>query len=340
PLILSPPGGTSGSDRCTISFSINVLRMPTIDSDPPIPGTQTTANLRVKETGNVSGLVPTVVVSQEITVVKANPGLSTQASGSVPVGASISDTATLTRPASAPAPTGTVMFSVYGPNNATCSGAPFAQSTNAVTPQGTAVSSAFPVAAAGTYRFTASYSGDINYNPVSSPCNAAFESVTVTGGTTHRAPADFNGDGVTDVSVFRPSTGQWLVRGISDTIYGASGDIPVPGNYNADNTTDIALYRPSTGQWLVKGISDTVYGAPTDIPVPGDYNGDGITDIAVYRPSTGQWLVKGISDTIYGASGDIPVPGYYNADNTTDIAVYRPSTGQWLVKGISDTVYG
>jgi hypothetical protein len=32
---------------------------------------------------------------------------------------------------------------------------------------------------------------------------------------------------------------------------GLSTDVPVPGDYNGDGTTDIAVYRRSTGSWYV-----------------------------------------------------------------------------------------
>jgi len=87
-----------------------------------------------------------------------------------------------------------------------------------------------------------------------------------------------------------------------------STDVPVPGDYNGDGRTDIAVFRPSTGQWFVRDIATVTFGSSGDIPVPGDYSGDGVTDIAVYRPSTGHWLVRGISDTAFGNSTDTPLP--------------------------------
>ena len=68
---------------------------------------------------------------------------------------------------------------------------------------------------------------------------------------------------------------------------GVSADKPVQADYNGDGKTDLAVWRPSTGQWFVRGISTTTYGVATDKPVPGDYNGDGKYDLAVWRPSTG-----------------------------------------------------
>jgi surface antigen len=158
--------------------------------------------------------------------------------------------------------------------------------------------------------------------------------------TKRPTPGDFNGDGITDMAVFRPSTGTWHIRGVGDFAYGQAGDIPAPADYNGDGKTDIAVYRPSHGGWHIRGVGDYPYGESTDIPVPGDYNGDGSADMAVFRPSTGIWHIRGVGDFAYGQAGDIPVPGYYNADNLLDIAVFRPSHGGWHLRGVGDFPHG
>ena len=96
----------------------------------------------------------------------------------------------------------------------------------------------------------------------------------------------------------------------------AQGPPLVPGDFDGDGDTDAAVFRPSTGRWYIRGITNFPYGASGDIPVPGDYDGDGDTDAAVFRPSTGRWYIRGITNFPYGASGDIPLekrptyPGY------------------------------
>jgi len=152
---------------------------------------------------------------------------------------------------------------------------------------------------------------------------------------------DYNGDGRTDVGIYRPSDGCWHVRGIGDVGFGGvAGDIPAPGDYNGDGKTDVAIYRPGEGGWHIRNVGDYAYGASGDVPVPADYNGDGHSDIAVYRPNNGTWHVRAIGDYGYGQSGDVPVPGDYNGDGKTDVAVFRPSDGTWHVRAIGDYGYG
>ncbi|MCO6511632.1 MAG: hypothetical protein J5I65_12655, partial [Aridibacter famidurans] len=115
-------------------------------------------------------------------------------------------------------------------------------------------------------------------------------------------PFDFDGDGATDVSVFRPNsqpTAQWWLLRSSDSgtrglAFGTSTDVPVAADFTGDGRTDVAFWRPSTGEWFILRSEDDSFfafpfGSAGDIPAPGDFDGDGKADPAVYRPSSGTW---------------------------------------------------
>ena len=107
----------------------------------------------------------------------ATPTLSTVASPSVALGGSISDTATLVGGA---APTGTITFNLFGPNDATCTGAVLFTSIVPINGNGSYTSTSFTPLVIGTYRWIANYSGDTNNAATANTCNAPNESVLVT----------------------------------------------------------------------------------------------------------------------------------------------------------------
>ncbi len=171
--------------------------------------------------------------------------------------------------------------------------------------------------------------------------------------------SDFDGDGKTDLGVWRGNTSDWLILKSTDgtlktAFWGASyapyNDIATPGDYDGDGKTDVAVWRPLDGNWYILNSSDgsvriEALGLAGDTPVPGDYDGDGKTDLAVWRGSNTNWYIKrssdGVTQTIsWGASYapyfDTPVPADYDGDGKTDIAVWRGGFGTWYVKRSSD----
>jgi hypothetical protein len=151
---------------------------------------------------------------------------------------------------------------------------------------------------------------------------------------------DFDGNGASDISLYRPTDGMWYIKDGTSQQWGAPGDIPAQGNYDLDTATEIAVFRPSNGFWYVSGISTTQWGAPNDIPVPHDYSGDGVTDIAVWRPSNGVWYINGVGEYQWGQYGDYPVPGDYNGDGVDEVAVWRAAEGAWYINGIGFYQWG
>lgn len=117
------------------------------------------------------------------TVGRGAIAIQTQVSpGSITIGSTFNDTATLTKPTIGPLPTGTVSFDVY--SNPTCTGTPIFTSTNPVSAAGTsAVSNNFTAAAAGTYQVIARYSGDANWADLASRCDDPAATVAVSRAT-------------------------------------------------------------------------------------------------------------------------------------------------------------
>lgn len=165
------------------------------------------------------------------------------------------------------------------------------------------------------------------------------------------APADFDGDTITDYAVFR--FGQWHVLGSRDNTYlviawGLPGDKSMPGDYNANGYDDYAIFRPSNGTWYIRDGHTLApfaqqFGLTGDKPAARDYDGDGQFDLAVYRPSTGVWYVlnsytQTASAVSWGISEDIPMPSEFGVDGKADIAVWRPSNGTWYVRGSNGAV--
>ena len=103
--------------------------------------------------------------------------MTTQASQNITLGSgTISDTATL---AGGTAPTGTITFKLYGPNDGSCAGAVIFTSVVTVAGNGSYTSASYTPTAAGTYRWIATYSGDNTNAGVTTACNDANESAVV-----------------------------------------------------------------------------------------------------------------------------------------------------------------
>lgn len=183
------------------------------------------------------------------------------------------------------------------------------------------------------------------------------DGISVIGSYTCQAPpstsavrADFDGDGKTDPSIFRPSDGGWWIlgstAGVSSVTWGFGTDLLTPADYDGDGKTDVAVYRPgnspSSSFYILRSngfvFEARNWGLADDVPVVADYDGDSLADAAVFRPSTGAWYVLGTTSgfvgQIWGQNGDVPVTGDFDGDTKADFTVIRD--GYWLTLNSQD----
>ncbi|HVF30030.1 MAG TPA: VCBS repeat-containing protein, partial [Pyrinomonadaceae bacterium] len=171
--------------------------------------------------------------------------------------------------------------------------------------------------------------------------------------TRHKASYDFDGDGKSDLAVFRPSNSVWYLHrstaGDQYIQWGLPSDKIVAGDANRDGKTDIGVFR--NGAWHAFTSSSNIHlyaclGTTGDKPfVQNNYRDMDVTgDVFTVRgPRTGgmRWLV---GNTGYGncwtnpsqfsffvladeVSTDKPVSGDFNGDSIPEVGYFRD--GYW-----------
>lgn len=166
--------GSSATLGTTTTFVGNILALTSITL-------QTGASLSgraLAQTGTVT-LASNAVSVCSLAGSTTPTTLTTQASPAVQIGGLIHDTATLS---GGVAPTGTIVFELFGPNDATCTATPAFTSTVTVAGNGSYVSAGFTPISVGIYRWIATYSGDAANAASATACNDANESVTISAG--------------------------------------------------------------------------------------------------------------------------------------------------------------
>jgi M6 family metalloprotease-like protein len=175
-----------------------------------------------------------------------------------------------------------------------------------------------------------------------------------------RGRSDIDGDGASDLTVWRPSDGTWRSL-LSTTSFdpasahavpwggGSEGDVPLSGDVDGDGIQDPIVWRSQTGTWYwltsssgfdVRSFGSSNWGHSGDVPLLGDIDGDGKSDLIIWRPATGWWFwllsSNGYDPAAYGtiewgnqASGDVPLVGDIDGDGKADPTIWRESTGEW-----------
>ncbi len=197
--------------------------------------------------------------------------------------------------------------------------------------------------------------------------------------TTRNPVGDFDGDGKTDIAVFRPSDTYWYVSkssgGYLFVPWGLSSDRLMPGDYDGDGKTDLAVFRRGETErsgfnhWYILRSSDFTFRAVShglieqnnvSLPEPpADYDGDGKTDIAtITQPYTftsgGPVATATYFDILQSSTNStarrvLPntfsafvVSADYDGDGKADFATYN-SDGLWTIEqssnGVTKTVF-
>jgi N-acetylneuraminic acid mutarotase len=183
-----------------------------------------------------------------LVVALPTPTFTTQASAGVNSGGSISDTATLS---GGSAPSGTITFNLYGPNDSSCGSAPVFTATVPISGAGSYSSGSFVVTTPGTYRWVAIYSGDANNGEVATACSDANESVVVTPSPTPTASPT-----ATPTSTAAPAPGS--LGNVSTRLQVGTGNNVLFAGFiiqgNASKTVLIRSAGPSLASFGVPGV--------------------------------------------------------------------------------------
>jgi hypothetical protein len=174
---------------------------------------------------------------------------------------------------------------------------------------------------------------------------------------------DLDGDGRTDISVFRQSANTfYTLHSLTNTLQSNSfgsgtSDIWLnnTADFDGDGRADLLILKLDGAgilTWSILNTSNntvqsTIWGnfsaGALDALAIGDYDGDGRQDIAVFRRSTGIFYIIDSSTgtahaETFGAVNDFPSIGDYDGDGKSDLTVVRVESGQrvWYIRNSSN----
>ena len=165
---------------------------------------------------------------------------------------------------------------------------------------------------------------------------------------------DIDGDGKSDLVVWRPASGMWFFLTSSSNLdidsyfalqLGLPQDIPLSGDFDGDGLMDPVVWREQTGEWFFRlstssfsEISRIQWGLPGDSPIVADVDGDGKDDLTVYRSTQGLFFSLLSSNEFdplspflvpLGDQQSTPLLADFNGDQIADYTTFLRPQGIW-----------
>ncbi|MDD4734669.1 MAG: hypothetical protein PHP44_01035 [Kiritimatiellae bacterium] len=166
--------------------------------------------------------------------------------------------------------------------------------------------------------------------------------------TPFTAPADFDGDGITDFGCYHPPSGGWYVyksrEGYWENHFGYEGTLPFVMDCDGDWKVDFGCYHSASANWYgygtVKKFWTSAFGNPNTQSITGDFDGDGVVDLGFFDSSIPKFYfmcsTRGYTDDQFGFTDTVPISGDFDGDGIDDYGTYYDVTGAWNIRRSRD----